>query len=171
MGLSMSQRIKFCQCIALTSKCPVEMASAHAMRSALNTCSMIPDWAAMSWMRQQVMPMIMHMPSQSLGEADTGITVSALKDWSVEGAAYLKMRLTEWVRNEGKLGKFCYPRSDQGFASMHANLKKILKSSMTPQAAHMKRTVSFPLSHVQKLVLQQHAANDCGFFFNFYTDP
>ena len=55
---------------------------------------MIPDWAAMSHMRQHVMRMIMHMPTVTMGEAETGITVSALKDWSVNGAAHTKMKLT-----------------------------------------------------------------------------
>ena len=99
------------------------MVSANAMRSALATTAMIPDWAAMSWVRLPPMPMIKGFPSQSLGAAAATITVSSVKDWSPEVAAYLKMRLTVWVQNDGMLGRIGYHSSDRGFAQMHADPK------------------------------------------------
>ena len=171
--------IVVCQCLSTSNsdntpfsfRSVLDMVSATAMRSALATTAMLPDWAAMSWVRVKVMQMIKSFPSQSLGEAATTITVSSLKDWSPEGAAYLKMRLTEWVQNDGMLGgRVGYHPSDQGFAKLHADLKNVLKDSLTQQTNHMKRTVSLPLDRVQKLILLQHAANDHGLLFNFYTD-
>lgn len=146
------------------------MVSADAMRSTLATTALIPDWAAMSWMRLTVMPLIMESGSQSVGEHATSITVASLKDWTVEGAAYVKMRLTEWVQNEGALGTRFAKMPEEGFAAFHADLKRLLKDALTQQTAHLKRTVSLPLDTVQRMILLQHAANDLGILFNFYTD-